>query len=241
MSIGSTMQPHKPQHPGWQANLRRPAILWSALFLIPVIAVIAFAVLQPVKVRPRIGLAPGFVFTDQNGNPLTSEDLRGKFAFYNFTYTGCTAPCAQTTATMRKVQEMASQIDTGGIPLELVTISFDPAHDTPDILRAYANQVGADTSLWHFVTGTADRLKDVIGRGYSVYYAPDAGGGFTFDPAFVLVDGNGIMRAKYETATPDLGAITRDIKLVVDEVQNSTGAGKLVYEAAHLFLCYPTQ
>ena len=241
MSIGSTVQSHEPHHPNWQANLRRPALLWSALFVIPLIAVLAFAVLQPVKVRPRIGLAPGFVFTDQNGNQLTSEDLRGKFALYNFTYTRCTAPCPQSTATMRKVQEMASQIDTGGIPLELVTISFDPAHDTPETLAAYATQVGADTSRWHFVTGTADRLKDVIGRGYSVYYAPDANDGFTFDPAFVLVDGNGIMRAKYATATPDLDAVIRDIKLVVDEVQNSTGAGKLVYEAAHLFLCYPKQ
>lgn len=241
MSIGSTIQPHEPPHTRWLANLRRPAILWSALFVIPLVAVIAFAVLQPVKVRPRIGLAPGFVFTDQNGNQLTSEDLRGKFALYNFTYTRCTAPCPQTAETMRQVQDLADQIDTGGIPLELVTVSFDPAHDTAGALTAYAAQVGADTSRWHFVTGTADRLKDVIGRGYSVYYAPDAGGGFTFDPAFVLVDGNGIMRAKYETATPDLGAITRDIKLVVDEVQNSTGAGKLVYEAAHLFLCYPKQ
>jgi protein SCO1/2 len=241
MSIGSTVQPHNPSHRAWLANLRRPALLWSALLIIPVIAIVAFAVLQPVKVRPRIGLAPGFVFTDQNGNQLTSEDLRGKFALYNFTYTRCAAPCAQTSATMRAVQEMSSRIDTGGIPLELVTISFDPTHDTPETLTAYATEVGADPARWHFVTGKADRLKDVIGRGFSVYYAPDVKDGFTFDPVFVLVDGNGIMRAIYETATPDLDAIVRDIKLVVDEVQNSTGAGKLVYEAAHLFLCYPKQ
>jgi protein SCO1/2 len=241
MSIGSTVQPQDSAHPTWQANLRRPAVLWSALLVIPVIAIVAFAVLQPVKVRPRIGLAPGFVFTDQNGNQLTSEDLRGKFALYNFTYTRCTAPCPQTSETMRAVQEMSSQIDTGGIPLELVTVSFDPNHDTPETLAAYATAVGADPTRWHFLTGKAERLKDVIGRGFNVYYAPDASGGFTFDPAFVLVDGNGLMRAIYDTATPDLGAIERDIRLVVDEVQNSTGAGALVYEAAHLFLCYPKQ
>ena len=156
------------------------------MLVIPLIAVLAFALLQPVKVRPRIGLAPGFVFTDQNGNQLTSEDLRGKFALYNFTYTRCAAPCPQTSETMQAVQEMTSQIDTGGIPLELVTISFDPTHDTPETLAAYAAAVGADTLRWHFVTGTAERLKDVIGRGFSVYYAPDDKGGFTVRPRLCI-------------------------------------------------------
>ena len=79
----------------------------------------------------------------------------------------------------------------------------------------------------------------MIGGGFRVYYQPDGAGGFTFDPTIVMVDGNGIVRAIYERELPDMQTVARDVQLVVAEVKNSEGPGKLVYEAAHLFLCYP--
>ena len=239
MSVSSTATAQKTE----QGLSRRSTVLWVVAALIPIIAVLAFAVLQPVKVRPRIGLAPGFAFTDQHGNQLTSEDLRGKLVFYNFTYTNCTAPCPQTTENMAQIRALADRIDTGAIPVELVTISFDPERDTPEVLQQFAAQIdpvlNAEGSNWRFVTGTAERLKNVIGGGFHVFYQPDEAGGFTFDPAIVMVDGNGIMRAVYERNLPDIQTIERDLMLVVAEVKNSEGPGKLVYEAAHLFLCYP--
>ena len=59
------------------------------------------------------------------------------------------------------------------------------------------------------------------------------------DPVFALVDGWGVLRAVYRTATPDVEILKRDLRLVVQEVQNSTGVNRYAYEAAHLFLCYP--
>jgi protein SCO1/2 len=106
-------------------------------------------------------------------------------------------------------------------------------------LGALAAAVGADTANWRFVTGPPDRLKNVIGGGFHVYYQDDGAGGFTFDPTIVMVDGNGIVRGVYERTMPDMGIVERDVKLLLNEVQNSSGPGKLVYEAAHLFLCYP--
>jgi protein SCO1/2 len=144
---------------------------------------------------------------------------------------------------MAQIRSLLGQLDTGDIPIELVTISFDPDRDTPEALQQYAAQIdpeiNAAGSNWRFVTGPAERLKNVIGGGFGVYYQADEAGGFTFDPAIVMVDGNGIMRAIYERDLPDLQTIERDLMLVVTEVKNSEGPGKLVYEAAHLFLCYP--
>jgi protein SCO1/2 len=242
MSVSSTLAPNKadPQQPkGF--SFKRPAVLWVTLALIPLLAVLAFAILQPVKVRPRIGLAPGFAFTDMHGAPLTSEDMRGKLVFYNFTYAGCSEPCPQTTTTMAQIQELVGGMDLGGLPVEFVTISFDPQRDTPARLQELAAASGAnvDAPKWHFVTGPAERVKNVVGGGFRVYYAPDEEGGFTFDPTIVMVDGNGIMRGIYERTMPDMATMERDVKLLLAEVQNSTGPGKLVYEAAHLFLCYP--
>jgi protein SCO1/2 len=250
MSVSSTLTPEKampdnagpeqisPQQPK-RFSFKHGAWLWIALALIPIVAVLAFAILQPVKVRPRMGLAPGYVFTDTKGGEVTSEDMRGKLVFYNFTYAGCGDGCPQTTKTMAEIQKLVRGLDTGGLPVEFVTISFDPDRDTPQRLDTLAASVGADTSNWRFVTGPAERLKNVIGGGFSVFYQPDGAGGFTFDPTIVMVDGNGIVRGVYERTMPDMTTVARDVGLLATEVKNSTGPGKLVYEAAHLFLCYP--
>jgi len=210
-----------------------------AFAAIPIIAVIAFATLRPIQVLPRITLSPGFALTDQNNARLTNEDLRGRITLYNFTYTNCTAPCPQTSAVMRTLQNELSTLDTNGIPVSLVTISFDPARDTPEKLRAYAQQFGADAATWRIATGDATRVKYALGGGFNLFYELKSDGTFEFDPLFVLVDGWGIIRAYYKTATPTTERLMRDIRLVVQEARNSDGAAKYAYEAAHLFLCYP--
>jgi len=250
MTVSSTLAPEKgnPDNVGpGKANPQQPkrfspkqgAVLWILLALVPIVAVLAFAILQPVKVRPRIGLSPGYAFTDTNGATVTSEDMRGKLVFYNFTYANCSDPCPQSTKTMADIQDLVGGLDTGGLPVQFVTVSFDPERDTPDRLRQLASEVGADTSNWRFVTGSAGRLKDVIGGGFGIFYQPDGAGGFTFDPTIVMVDGNGIVRGIYKRKMPDMATVARDVRLLATEVKNSTGPGKLVYETAHLFLCYP--
>ncbi len=217
--------------------------IWYLLVALPFLAMLAFATFKPILVLPRMGLGPGFLMTDQNSARLTNEDLRGQLVLYNFTYTNCVAPCPETGTVMRLVQEQLPQMGTRGLPVTLVTLSFDPERDNAAQLRRYAERFGADPAIWRLATGEAMTLKYTIGGGFGVYYqanpAGDAKGDFTFEPMFVLVDGAGIVRAKYRTATPDLTILQRDIELVAKEVDESTGAGRLVYEAAHLFVCYP--
>lgn len=230
---------HQPSHTDESTRRFRWSYLVYALLVLPLIGVMVFAVFQPIKVLPRMSLSPGFSFTDQDGGRLTNEDLRGKYVFYNFTYTGCETPCPDTSPGMRDIQQRVSELEVGDFPVEFVTISFDPEQDAPNQLRAYADELGADTSSWHFVTGDPTRLKNVIGGGFGSYYEQKEDGAFAFDPMFVLVDGWGIIRSKYRTPRPDLDIIERDIGLLTEEVNNSEGASRIAYEAAHLFLCYP--
>lgn len=231
-------------HVGAPKRSSLPKFQWW--WILPVIGVIliagvfAFAIFQPVKVLPRMRLAPGFVLTDMEGRRLTSEDLRGKVVLYNFFYTGCGSRCDQMNATMQQVQAGIAAMNLGAMPVELVSVSFDPARDTPEALRAYAAAIGADTSQWRFATGDAALLKETIGGGFEVYYDSAADGSFQFDPTFVLVDGWGIIRGKYryQVRVPDSERILRHIGVLAEEVQKSKGANKLIYEAAHLFLCY---
>ena len=61
---------------------RQRKIRWewvaAGVVLLAILSVAAFAVFQPIKVLPRIRLAPGFILTDQDGQRLTNEDLRGQ-------------------------------------------------------------------------------------------------------------------------------------------------------------------
>lgn len=205
------------------------------------LSALAFKVFQPVQVVPRIRLAPSFALLDQNGARLTSEDLRGKFVLYNFTYTRCPAPCYEMNATINEIRAGLQEVLPPEIPLVFVTISFNPAYDTPEVLHAYAQSVGADGVSW--VVATAEHpalLKTIIGAGFEVYYEDQTDGSFRFDPRFVLVDGWGIIRGeyRYETLVSNSERILRHIAVLADEVQNSVGANKLAYEAAHLFMCY---
>lgn len=227
------------QSPIAHAPSRR--ILWGfyALIGLFLVGALAFAIFRPILVLPRIGLAPGFALQDEAGQRFTSEDLRGQLVLYNFTYTRCAAPCPVTGDVMRAVQMRLGEVETGGIPVTLVTISFDPEHDTPAVLSQYAAQVTPDTQNWRFLSGDAEKLKWIIGGGFGVYYQAQEDGSFAFDPAFMLVDGNGILRAEYRTAAPEMDRILRDIGLVAEEANNSQGAKRAAYEAAHLFLCYP--
>lgn len=214
--------------------------IYSLLALI-VLSAFAFKVFQPIQVLPRMQLSPAFDLKDQNNERLTSEDLRGKFVLYTFTYTNCPAPCYNINETMQEVQSRLNEVQLDGIEVAFVTISVDPERDTPEVLKSYADTISADNDKWKFATTTNKALlKTIIGSGFETYYEDKGNGDFAFDPAYVLVDGWGIVRAEYRYSTEVTHAdrILRHLGVLAEEVRNSKGTTKYAYEAAHLFLCY---
>lgn len=215
-----------------------------------VLATLGFALGRPVQVLPRVAPAPTFALTDQNGQPFSDADLHGRIAMINFIYTRCTTACPTMTAQMRLLQERLRAEGLLGNPVILVSMSFDPEHDTPPVLREYAAHFQADPGAWHFLTGDPATIKAVIGGGFGVYYEKRARSSeghsahshgdynFVHENRFVLVDERGLIRAEYHDLALDVDRVMRDIRLVWREAAGQ-GATRLVYEAAHLFLCYP--
>jgi protein SCO1/2 len=130
---------------------------------------------------------------------------------------------------MSEVQARLDEIDHGAYPIELVTISLDPENDTPEALRAYAKSLRADLTNWHFATGPTDRLKMIVGGGFDIYFDRKEDGRLVYDPAIMLVDGVGILRAEYTTGDPGAERILRDMQYILNEIENSEGANKLAY------------
>jgi protein SCO1 len=105
---------------------------------------------------------PDFALYDQSGRVVQSSRFRGKQIMLNFIFTRCPDPkmCPASTAKMLTVQKLARE---AAIPnLELVSITLDPAHDTPGVLKKYATDRGIDTANFSFLTGPENAIRDLL-------------------------------------------------------------------------------
>jgi protein SCO1/2 len=202
-------------------------------------ATLWFTIARPVKVVPRIKPLPAFVLEDQYGLPINSSDLLGRQVVINFSYTSCGEACAAQRQGLVKLREALRASGQLGREVIFLTVSFDPERDTREALQVYAAQLGAERETWRFVTGDAGQLKALIGGELGIYYGqPDAAGQIEHEQDVLLVDGNGIFRARYKGEALEQSKILRDIGMVTEEL-GSTGMMRQVYEASHIFLCYP--
>ena len=95
---------------------------------------------------PDIGPAPAFSLMSQDGEPVSLGDLRGKVVAVTFIYTQCPDICPLLTQKMVEVQDALSG-DFGG-KIRFVSITLDPEHDTPAVLKDYAQFWGAKPEGW---------------------------------------------------------------------------------------------
>ncbi len=122
------------------------------------------ATLTPLpKVLAPGDLVPDFAMTDEDGHPLTLSDFRGDVVALTFIFTGCPLPdfCPRMD---RKFAQVADQIHakTGrGEQIRLLSVSFDPEHDTPAVLKAHAKRQGANPPLWRFAVASHAELGKV--------------------------------------------------------------------------------
>lgn len=220
------------------AGLRRlRAAAWVGLSLF-VAASLGYLVVKPIRVLPRLGPAPVFRLVDQEARPVTHESFLGQPVLFSF-FTA--SPEDRTARAMAEhLRRLAGLVDEGpgGAPsLQLVTITVDPERDTPERLRTFAREMGVDPQRWRFLTGPGLAVKLAVGTGFGVYYETPPG---AYDPRYVLVDGQGEIRAVYPGPTLDIPAVLSDLELLRREA-GARGAARLAYAAAHWFACYPAR
>jgi len=153
---------------------------------------------------PPIAQIPSFTMTDQRGRSVSDQSLRGETLVVDFFYASCTSSCPMLTGKMLDIQRKLAkrEAETGRrLPVHLVSITLDPANDTPDVLAAYAERTGADERRWSFLSGRSDDLDRVVVRGFKSTFEradPAAGiGTIMHGEWFVLVDGRGALRGFY--------------------------------------------
>jgi protein SCO1/2 len=104
---------------------------------------------------------PDFTLTDQRRMPMSLSQFKGKVVAINFIYTSCTLPqfCYRLANQFGVVHKRFAQ--RMGRDLVLLTVTFDPARDTPERLAEYAAQWNADPASWHFLTGSVAAVRRV--------------------------------------------------------------------------------
>jgi len=90
---------------------------------------------------PRIGPAPEFTLTNQDGQRASLSALRGRVVALTFIYTTCVDTCPLLTAKMASLQERLGR--DFGPRVQFLSVTVDPARDTPAVLKRYAEQHGA--------------------------------------------------------------------------------------------------
>ena len=117
---------------------------------------------------------PDFTLVNQKSDPVALSDARGKVVAINFIYTSCALPnfCLRIANNFGVLQQRFK--DRIGRDLILLTITFDPIHDSPDVLAQYARRWNADSRSWHFLTGPAADVMRVC-RLFGVDSFPDEG------------------------------------------------------------------
>lgn len=95
---------------------------------------------------------PDLALIDQDGKPVLfySDLVRGKVVMINFIFTSCTTICPPMGATFGKVQQLLG--DRAGRDVHLISVSVDPANDTPERMKAWGKKFGASPG-WTLVTG----------------------------------------------------------------------------------------
>lgn len=151
--------------------------------------------------------APAFRLTDQSGAPLALADLRGKAVLLDFIFTNCGGPCPILTGVKAEVQRaLAPSLAARS---HFVSITLDPLRDTPEVLRAYAQERRLDLTNWSFLTGTPE-LIDATLRAYGVGAVPVDGGDIQHTLATFLIAPDGQIARRY------LGTGTEALELQAD-------------------------
>ncbi len=130
---------------------------------------------EPDASRVEVGrLVPDFVLRDQEGKDFRLSDWRGKAVLVTFIYTRCPIPnfCPLMSKNFAALQERLNRECPGRF--HLLSVSFDPEYDRPEVLKDYASRFSTDPKTWTFACGSKEQVGRVTGL-FGLVHEPENG------------------------------------------------------------------
>jgi protein SCO1 len=120
-------------------------------------------------------LVPSFSLTNQNDSRIASDSFRGHPLVLTFVFTRCPVPnfCPLLSHKFSELQS-AIKADATLAGTRLLSVTLDPAFDTPAILKTYAEYQQADPAIWTFATGEPAQIN-ILTQSFGVFVQSEAG------------------------------------------------------------------
>lgn len=186
-----------------------------------------------LDIPPVLGQMNEFSLVNQDGRTMSRKDFFGSVLVVNFIFTKCPDVCPLLTKQMADIQ---ARLKGTAKAIQLVSITVDPANDTPETLKKFAASYKADHRLWSFLTGPLDELMRVVVDdfkqafdGQTLTNQEDRMDGMmeiTHSEKFVLVDQSGQIRAYMSASTPeDINKILKKVAILANTEPNHAPKG----------------
>ncbi|MEL6917825.1 MAG: SCO family protein [Bacteroidota bacterium] len=135
-----------------------------------------------------------FTFLNQDSLLISDTDYLGKVYVVEFFFTTCPTICPIMNKNLVELQEDFKEFENFGV----ASFTINPEHDTPRILKEYAENYGITNLDWHLLTGDREEIYDLANRGFNIFAAqvPNAPGGFEHSGMFALIDKQGYIRSR---------------------------------------------
>ncbi len=156
------------------------------------------------------------------------EFTRGRITILSFIYTRCTAAkaCPHAAGVLLQLHRLSGEDAALARELRLVSMSFDPAHDTPDRMAAYSELADAipGAAQWHFITSRSQRqlqpILDAYGQSVDKKRNPlDPTGPLNHTLRVFLIDPEGRIRNIYSAGTLDVRLVLADVRTLIMEAK----------------------
>jgi len=131
---------------------------------------------------------PDVLLEDQTGRRFRLDELRGRAVVVEFIYTRCTSYCVALGNAFQQIQRAVLK---DGLRVSLLSVSFDPAHDSVSRLAAYARRYGARPRLWRVARPVQPAALRALLDACGVKVISDGLGGYTHNAAILLVGSRG--------------------------------------------------
>lgn len=157
---------------------------------------------KPMHVPQAGEQVPNFALTNQNGRRIHLSDYRGRTLLITFFYTRCPLNdyCPRVNGNFAALDKTLTQTPDLYARTHLLSISFDPHHDTPEVLRSYGGAYTEryskeDFKHWEFATAPASAMKQLADF-FGVFYEQD-GDRITHSLSTAVIGPAGTIKAWY--------------------------------------------
>jgi protein SCO1/2 len=142
----------------------------------------------------KVGPAPKFELINQDNVRISNDFYKGKVYVLEFFFATCPSICPKMNANMVTLQNTFFGNPNFGI----ASITIDPEHDTPAVLKEHGELLGAKSANWNFLTGDKEYIYNLSNKGFNIYVGENSKvqGGFEHSGLFALIDKNGNIRCR---------------------------------------------